>query len=152
MLLWEARIPIGDAALLRAKAATPVTRGGVGNISVCLGLLRDMSRVIQNGVPQLDILCRVAEECAIDLHFHDGRFDCMQAAENDVGVPRVSADFFRVWFGRMKVLPRVELVANIAISGATIPVGGVGDLTEEMQYGNHGSAKPYSQEKYTEGV
>lgn len=141
-------IPMAGATLLRPKGTTAVTRGEVGNISACfeslIDLLHDMSRAIQKGVSQLYILQRVAEECAIYLHFHDGRFECMQAIENGVGVPRVRADFIRFWFGRLKGLPSVEMVANIAVNGAKVPVGGAGDLIEEMKYGNHGSAKPYS--------
>lgn len=70
----------------------------------------------------------------------------MQAIENGIGVPRVRANFIRFWFGRMKGLPSVDLVVNIAVSRAVVPIEGTGNLTEELQYGNHGSAKPYTQE------
>lgn len=123
---------MADATLLRPKAATMVTRGRVGVISACFDLLldlfHDMSRAIQNGVSQLDILRRVAGDCLIYLHFHDGRFECMEAIQSGIGVPRVCADFIRFLFGRLKGLPSVELVVKIAVNGAKASVGGARDL------------------------
>ena len=59
-------------------------------------------------------------------------------------VPRVKAARIRFWFGRKKIFPRVEQLADIVEHGAPVHVEESTDIGTALAYSNHHSVAPHS--------
>ena len=107
-------------------------------------MLRDMPRVMSHiSASRLEIMGRVAQRYIQYFRASGSRFECTQAIETALDVPRVKEARTRFWFGRKKGFPRVEQLADIVEHGAPAHVEGSTDIGAALAYSNHRSVAPH---------
>ena len=115
--------------------------GGPGLTSIldsCMVLLRDMPHVASlTEAFRSKIVSYVAQQYIQYFRASGGRFECVQAIETALDVPRVKTTRIHFCFGQQKGFPGVAHLADIAEHDVSVHVEGGTHIGATLPYSNH---------------